>query len=61
MNKIHWPFLWMAIAAVASIMGIGIAIGYRSTLGMLTSVVALILVMGFGFMLKKKIRESGKF
>lgn len=60
MKQIKWPFLLLAIAAVLSMMGIGIAISYRSILGISLAIVAVILVMGFGFMTKKKMRESGE-
>ncbi|UII57261.1 YlaF family protein [Cytobacillus spongiae] len=60
MKQIKWPLLFFAIAAATCIMGIGIAIGERSIIGVLVSMVALVFVMGFGFKTKKKMRESGE-
>lgn len=60
MKNIKWPFLFMALAAVVSIMAIGIAVGVRSTVGTIVSIIALVAIMGSGFVLKKKMRESGK-
>jgi hypothetical protein len=41
-------------------MGTGIAISYRSIWGVLATLAALVIVMGFGFTTKKKMREQGK-
>ncbi|WP_174733781.1 YlaF family protein [Mesobacillus harenae] len=60
MKEIKWVFLFLAIAAAVSIMGIGVSIGERSFLGALASIVALIAVMGYGFKTKKKMREAGR-
>ncbi|MFD2443370.1 YlaF family protein [Bacillus sp. CGMCC 1.16607] len=60
MKKIKWPLLFFALLATASIMGIGIAIGERSILGIIACILALVFVMGFGFTTKKKMRENGK-
>ncbi|QED47390.1 YlaF family protein [Cytobacillus dafuensis] len=59
MKKIKWPLLAFAIAAALCIMGIGIAIAEESMIGILGSIIALVLVMGFGFKTKKKMRENG--
>lgn len=40
--------------------GIGIAIGERSVAGTFACIIALVLVMGFGFKKKKKMREAGE-
>ncbi|MBS4189070.1 YlaF family protein [Bacillus sp. FJAT-49705] len=59
MKQIKWPLLAFAIAAALCIMGIGIAIAEESIIGILGSIIALVLVMGFGFKTKKKMRENG--
>lgn len=59
MSQIKWPFLFLALAAVICLMGTGIAVSYRSVIGIIFSIIAFILVMGFGFVTKKKMRESG--
>lgn len=60
MKKIKWPFLFLAFAAALCISLIGVAIGYRSVLGVMASLVGLVIVMGFGFKKKKKMRENGE-
>lgn len=60
MSEIKWPLLFFAIAAAACMMGTGIAVGFRSTMGIIISIIALIIVMGFGFKTKKKMRENGQ-
>ncbi|WP_442599350.1 YlaF family protein [Neobacillus sp. D3-1R] len=60
MNQIKWPFLFLAILAAMAIMGIGVAIGERSLIGIFACILALVFVMGYGFKTKKKMRENGK-
>ncbi|RDI47606.1 YlaF family protein [Falsibacillus pallidus] len=60
MKDIKWIFVLYAILAATSIMGIGVAIGERSILGILGCIVLLILIMGMGFKKKKQMREEGK-
>jgi hypothetical protein len=59
-KKIKWIFVVYAILAAISIMGIGVAIGEESILGVIGSVIAVILVMGFGFKTKAKMRANGE-
>ncbi len=54
-----WIFLVLACVAALSMIGIGIAVGERSLLGVLLSIVLLNAVMAFGFILKKRMREKG--
>jgi hypothetical protein len=60
LKSIKWPLLFFAFASAACMMGTGIAISYRSIGGILASLAALVIVMGFGFTTKKKMREQGK-
>lgn len=60
LNKIKWPLLFFAFAAASCMIGIGIAIAERSTLGAIGCIVALVIVMGYGFKTKKKMRERGE-
>lgn len=60
MKEIKWIFVFFAIATAFSIMGIGVAIGERSLLGVIASILAIIFVMGFGFKTKRKMREKGQ-
>lgn len=59
MKKIKWPMLLFAVLAAVCIGAIGIAIAYRSIIGIIACIIALNFVMGFGFKTKKKMRESG--
>jgi Family of unknown function (DUF5325) len=59
MKQIKWIFVVFAVLAAASIMGIGVAIGEESILGIIGSILVLVVVMGFGFKTKAKYRENG--
>ncbi|WP_307342040.1 YlaF family protein [Metabacillus malikii] len=54
-----WIFLVLASLAALSMVGIGIAIGLKSLLGVIMSIIALNVIMASGFILKKKMRENG--
>ncbi|WP_419888590.1 YlaF family protein [Neobacillus niacini] len=60
MKQIKWVFIVFAVMAAASIMGIGVAIGEKSILGVIGSILVLIGVMGFGFKTKAKYRANGQ-
>lgn len=60
MKQIKWPLLFFAFASAACMIWTGIAIGFRSPLGTVASLIALVIVMGFGFKTKKKMRENGE-
>jgi hypothetical protein len=60
MKQIKWIFVLYAVLAAVSIMGIGVAIGEKSILGVIGSIIALIIIMGFGFKTKAKLRASGE-
>ena len=60
MKQIKWPLLFFAFAAASCMIGIGIAIGERSLIGIIGSIAALVFVMGTGFKKKKKMRENGE-
>ena len=55
-----WIFLVLAILAACCMGGVGIAVAFRSVVGIILAVIALVIVMGFGFTTKKKYREAGK-
>ncbi len=54
-----WIFLVLAILAAICMIGIGIAVGERSIVGILFAIIGLNGVMATGFILKKKMREKG--
>jgi hypothetical protein len=59
MKKIKSLFLLFALVATSCIMGIGISVAERSIIGIISCILLLILVMGIGFITKKKMRENG--
>lgn len=60
MKNVKWSLLVYAILAAASIMGIGIAIGEKSLIGVIGCILAIIVIMGMGFKTKRKMRENGE-
>jgi len=59
-KEIKWIFLLYAVFAALSMMGIGVAIGESSIIGILVSIVFLMIFLGLGFKTKKKWREEGR-
>jgi hypothetical protein len=59
MKKIKSLFLLFALVATSCIMGIGISVAEKSIIGIISCILLLILVMGIGFITKKKMRENG--
>lgn len=60
MKNVKWALLVYAILAAACIMGIGIAIGEKSLIGVIGCILAIIVIMGMGFKTKRKMRENGE-
>ncbi|AKP46710.1 MULTISPECIES: YlaF family protein [Bacillus] len=60
MKNIQWIFLFFAVAAAASIIGIGIFIAEQSLAGIIICIILLFAIMGTGFKLKRKRREEGR-
>ncbi|WP_226665915.1 DUF5325 family protein [Metabacillus litoralis] len=54
-----WIFLVLSMLAALSMIGIGIAVSERSILGIILAIIALTVIMGSGFVLKKRMREKG--
>nr|WP_251047496.1 YlaF family protein [Planococcus sp. ISL-110] len=54
-----WIFVLYSLAAILAMVGIGLAVGLRSVLGILAAILMLILIMGMGFKKKKEMREAG--
>ena len=59
MKNFKWVFALYSLLALLSMFSIGISVGLRSIPGILFSILLLILVMGFGFKTKKKMRDQG--
>jgi len=53
-------FVFYAIITAAAIIGIGVAIGERSILGIFICTLLTIMIMGSGFKKKSKMRSEGK-
>jgi len=58
-KDIKWIFVLYSIGAILSMCAIGVSVGLRSIPGAFIAIIALILVMGYGFKTKKKMREQG--
>ncbi len=58
-KNIKWVFVLYSLAALLAMVGIGLAVGLRSILGIFVSVLLLIVIMGMGFKKKKEMREAG--
>jgi high-affinity Fe2+/Pb2+ permease len=58
MNNIKWIFILYAVLTAIFIMGIGVAIGVQSILGVIGCIIAVIVVMGLGFKAKAKMRTN---
>jgi hypothetical protein len=58
MKQINSMFLVFAFLTAFFMILIGIAIGERSLLGILGSIIGVIAIMGIGFTYKRKIREK---
>lgn len=58
-NNTKWIFVLYSLAAILAMVGIGLAIGLRSVLGIFAAILLLCLVMGMGFKKKKEMREAG--
>ncbi|AYC29115.1 YlaF family protein [Paenisporosarcina cavernae] len=59
MKSIKWVFVLYSLGALISMFAIGVFVGLRSIPGVLFSILLLILIMGFGFKTKKKMRDDG--
>lgn len=53
-----WIFLLLAFLAAMCMTLIGVAIGIRSTIGAAGAIFTLIIIMGTGFTLKKKMSDT---
>ncbi|MDQ0206490.1 YlaF family protein [Alkalicoccobacillus murimartini] len=60
MKKENILFLLLAAITVVCIMSIGIAVAERSIFIALLAIVGVILAMGLGFTLKKRVRENNQ-
>jgi len=58
-KNIKWVFVLFSVLALLSMFAIGVSVGLRSVPGILASILLLIVVMGFGFKTKKKMRDQG--
>ncbi|MDQ0429156.1 hypothetical protein QOZ98_001983 [Planomicrobium stackebrandtii] len=54
-----WIFVLYSLAAILAMVGIGLAVGLRSVIGIFAAILLLCLIMGMGFKKKKEMREAG--
>lgn len=59
MKQGKWIFLVLAVLAALFMIGIGVAVGERSILGIIFAIIGLNAVMATGFIMKKRMREKG--
>ncbi|ANU12196.1 YlaF family protein [Planococcus antarcticus] len=59
MKNTKWVFVLYSLAALLAMVGIGLAVGLRSVLGIFAAILVLCLIMGMGFKKKKEMREAG--
>ncbi|MCM3160345.1 YlaF family protein [Metabacillus litoralis] len=59
MKQGKWIFLVLAVLAALFMIGIGVAVGERSILGIILAIIGLNAVMAAGFIMKKRMREKG--
>jgi Family of unknown function (DUF5325) len=60
MGNIKWIFVLYSVLAAVSLMGVAISISLASLLLAAGSIIALTIIMGFGFTTKKRYREEGR-
>nr|WP_308787281.1 YlaF family protein [Planomicrobium stackebrandtii] len=59
MKNTKWIFVLYSLAAILAMVGIGLAVGLRSVIGIFAAILLLCLIMGMGFKKKKEMREAG--
>lgn len=60
MKSTNFIMLGFAFATVICFILVGIAVGERSIVGIILSLIGVVIIMGMGFTTKKKLREQGK-
>jgi uncharacterized Tic20 family protein len=58
MKNIQWIFILYAVLAAVSMALIGIAIGERNPIGIVSAIILLIIIMGFGFKKKQSMGQK---
>ena len=58
MKSVQPIFLFFAVLSAACIMGIGVAIAEKSVLGIAVSIIGLLITMGIGFTVKRRMRNK---
>jgi len=61
MKSLNLPMLLFSVLTVLFMLLIGISIAERSILGAILSTIAAVIVVGYGFVTKKKLREKSRF
>ncbi len=58
MEKLQYRFLILAVIAVIFMIGIGIMIAEKSSIGVAACIIGLLVTMGYGFATKRKLRKG---
>jgi hypothetical protein len=58
MEQLQYRFLILAVIAVIFMIGIGIMIAEKSSIGIIACIIGLLVTMGYGFATKRKLRKE---
>jgi len=58
MEQLQYRFLILAVIAVIFMIGVGIMIAEKSSIGIIACVIGLLITMGYGFATKRKLRKE---
>lgn len=58
MEQLQYRFLILAVIAVIFMIGIGIMIAEKSSIGVITCIIGLLVTTGYGFATKRKLRKE---
>lgn len=58
MEQLQYRFLILAVIAVIFMIGIGIMIAEKSSVGIIACIIGLLVTMGYGFATKRKLRKG---
>lgn len=58
MEQLQYRFLILAVIAIIFMIGIGIMIAEKSSIGTIACIIGLLVTMGYGFATKRKLRKE---
>lgn len=60
MKNVQWIFLLYAVATTICLVGVGIAVAFRSTVGVIACIGLAITITGSGMMKKRKLHKGNQ-